>query len=97
MSKHTVTIEIDTDQLASWTDQHLVSLWHVAQANPASGFDSPEPGRLAEAIGREIIRRFLVNTPPELYAHQGHHYDWGQKHLPPAQDPAAPAAEAQQA
>ena len=82
MSKHTVTIEIDTDSLQSVTDEYLATMWHVAQANPADGFKSPEPGRLAEAIGREIIRRFLATTPAQLYLHQGHHYDWGQKHLP---------------
>lgn len=96
MSKHTVTIEIDTSDLTRWTDEHLAALWHVAQANPADGYASPEPGRLAEAIGREIIRRFLANTPPALYHHQGHHYDWGKMHLPP--EPATgPAVEAPQA
>lgn len=69
----TVTIDIDTDKLDGYTDTYLAQLWHIAQANPADGFASSEPGRLAEYIGREIIRRFLANTPPDLWHHQGAH------------------------
>lgn len=76
MSKVQITIEVDADRLASYTDSHLAALWHVAQANPADGFASKEPGELAERIGREIIRRWLAATPPELWHHQGHHHDW---------------------
>jgi len=76
--KTTISITVDTDALQSYTDQHLASLWHVAQANPVDGFSSPDPGVLAERIGREIIRRFLVNTTPELWAHQGSHFPSGQ-------------------
>lgn len=76
--KTTISITVDTDALQSYTDQHLASLWHVAQANPVDGFSSDEPGQLAEKIGREIIRRFLASTPPELWAHQGRHFPSGQ-------------------
>jgi len=75
MSKHIVSIAIDTYDLAGITDRHLASLWHVAQANPADISD-PAAGEIAEAIGREIIRRFLSTTPPELWAHQGRHASW---------------------
>lgn len=78
--KTTVSIEIDTDRLNGFTDAYLAQLWHVAQANPVNGFDDPMPGTVAEAIGREIIRRFLAQTPPELYSHQGHHHLFG-KHV----------------
>lgn len=76
--KHQITITIDPDALASYTDQHLATLWHVAQANPADGFSSHEPGDLAEKIGREIIRRYLSNTPPALWEHQGRHFPQSQ-------------------
>jgi hypothetical protein len=76
--KHEITITIDTDSLQSYTDQHLASLWHVAQANPVDGFENSEPGDVAEKIGREIIRRFLTSTSPELWAHQGRHFPQGQ-------------------
>lgn len=79
--KVTVSIEIDTDQISTYRDSYIASLWHVAQANPVDGMEHPEPGRLAEAIGREIIRRFLRATPPELYNHQGHHFDWARHAL----------------
>jgi len=75
VSTHAITITIDTGALSGFTDQHLATLWHVAQANPADISDV-DAGKVAEAIGREIIRRFLVSTPPELYHHQGHHADW---------------------
>ncbi|WP_454629578.1 hypothetical protein [Bradyrhizobium cenepequi] len=79
--KATVSIEIDTDSLQSVTDAYLASLWHVAQANPADGFESPYPGELAEHIGREIVRRFVRKTGPELWNHRGSNFDWGQRHL----------------
>ena len=53
MTKHDVTIEIDDEKLASYTDQRLALFWHVAQANPAEHGDSMA-GELAERIGREI-------------------------------------------
>lgn len=71
--KYTLSIAIDTDSLSSYTDTHLATLWHVAQANPAPHGDR-EAGELAEKIGREIIIRFLTQTAPELYVHQGHDY-----------------------
>lgn len=76
--KATITIAIDTDSLNSVTDSYLAQLWHVAQANPADGFASGEPGALAEHIGREIIRRFLANTAPDLWNHKGHSFYWHQ-------------------
>lgn len=91
MSAHAITIIIDTSKLRDYTDQYLATLWHVAQANPADISDT-NAGRVAEAIGREIIRRFLATTPPELYAHQGHHAAWHQLcvmkgALPPVEAP----------
>lgn len=79
--KATVTFEIDTENLQCWTDQHLVQLFHIAQANPADGFKSREPGLLAQQIGGEIIRRFLKRTEPELWHHQAGNYDFGKAHL----------------
>lgn len=73
--KQQVTISIDTDAISSYTDTHLATLWHVAQANPAP-IEDADAGALVEKIGREIIRRFLVNTQPELYHYQGEHHYW---------------------
>lgn len=73
--KHAITIEIDSDQLPNVTDCHLAELWHVAQANPAPMEDRPA-GDVVEKIGREIIRRFLKQTVPSLWNHQGRHADW---------------------
>lgn len=73
--KTAITIEIDADNLGNLTDAYLAQLWHVAQANPAP-MEDLNAGRLAEYIGREIVRRFLANTPPELWHHQGHHAYW---------------------
>ena len=67
-----VTITVDTNALSSADDRYLAALWHVAQANPAP-IEDRAAGRVAEAIGREIIRRFLATTPPLLWDHQGSH------------------------
>jgi hypothetical protein len=79
--KTNITIEIDTHRLADFNDQHLATLWHVAQANPAPISDRAA-GEIAEAIGREIIARWLRTVPPELWHHQGRHHFWDilQKH-----------------
>jgi hypothetical protein len=69
-----ITIEIDEDRLSSYSDQHLAACWHVAQANPAP-IEDLAAGELAERVGREIIKRWLRSTSPELWHHQGrHHY-----------------------
>ena len=78
MDKVSITIEIDPDHLAGYTNTHLAMLWHVAQANPDDGFEDSTPGELAEKIGREIIRRWLRATEPELWRHKGGHYYWKQ-------------------
>ena len=74
-SKIEVTIEIDTSKLTSYTDSHLALLWLVAQANPAPLGDR-SAGQIVERIGREIIRRWLSGSEPELWHHQGEHYYW---------------------
>ena len=71
--KTTVTFEIEPEKLSGYTDEYLASLWYVAQANPEP-IENKEAGELAEYIGREIIRRFLDNTPPPLWSHQGAHH-----------------------
>ena len=58
MSTVSITIEIDGDRLAGYTDERLALCWHVAQANPAPHGDYAA-GDLTERIGREIIRRWL--------------------------------------
>lgn len=71
-TKHAITIAFDTDAMPSYTDEFLAQLWHVGQANPAPITDQ-DAGTIAEAIGREIIRRWLERTPAALWNHQGGH------------------------
>jgi hypothetical protein len=71
---HKITIEIDEGKLTSYSDEYLAVCWHVAQANPADGFEDKTAGDVAERIGREIIRRWLRDAPVELWRHQGRHY-----------------------
>lgn len=71
-----ITITFNEYSLPTYTDSHLAALWHLAQANPADGFEDKRPAEIAERIGREIIRRWLSNAPIELYRHQGRHYYW---------------------
>lgn len=76
--KVAITIEVDVDNLAPYADQYLAMAWHVAQANPADGFEDQAAGDVAQKIGWEIIRRWLRNVPPEMYHHQQRHYFWKQ-------------------
>lgn len=76
--KVAITIEVDVDNLASYTDQYLAMAWHVAQANPADGFEDRTAGDIAMKVGWEIIRRWLRSVPPEIHHHQQHHYYWRQ-------------------
>lgn len=78
--KTTITFEIDSEEFVSWTDKYLAQLWHIAQANPAP-FDDLDAGRLADAVGHEIIRRFLKQTEPELYHHGERQHYWSKVHL----------------
>jgi hypothetical protein len=73
VTTHAITIEIDDAKLTSYTDEFLAVCWHAAQHNPA-GHGDYMAGELAEPIGREIIRRWLRNVPPELWRHQGDHH-----------------------
>ena len=75
MSTVSITIEIDGDRLAGYTDERLALCWHVAQANPAPHGDYAA-GDLTERIGRDIIRRWLGSISPELWHHQGRDYYW---------------------
>lgn len=79
--KLSITIDIDTDQIETISDSALATYWHVAQANPVDPFAGREAGRGTETIGREIIRRFVSRQPPELWHHQGGHYDWHQLYV----------------
>lgn len=72
--KTTIAFEVDGENLQSYTDQYLAALWHIGQANPAP-FGDPDACRFAEHVGREIIRRFLAATGPELWHHQGRHVE----------------------
>ena len=72
MSKVAITIDIDPDRLGSYTDGFLATAWHVAQANPAP-FGDYAACDLVEKLSREIVRRFLRGTEPELWHHQGDH------------------------
>ncbi|MCB1901775.1 MAG: hypothetical protein KDH16_20965 [Rhodocyclaceae bacterium] len=69
---YTIAIKIDTDSLGSLEDSYLAALWHAAQINPAP-FGDRNACELAERIGREIIRRFLVTTSPRMWDHQAAH------------------------
>lgn len=70
-----VTFDIDPAGLPTVNDSHLAALWHIGQANPAQHGDR-EAGELVKTVGIEIIRRWLANVPPELYAHQSDDYHW---------------------
>jgi len=72
MAKTIIQFEVDSSDLEHCDDQYLAQLWHIAQANPAP-FGDAEACDFAERVGREIIRRFVSNTRPELWHHQARH------------------------
>ena len=72
MAKTTITFEVCGDDLARYNDSHIAQLWHISQANPAP-FGDHAACNFAEQVGREIVRRWLKDTPPELWVHQGRH------------------------
>lgn len=82
-------IDIGAGALEHYNDHYLATLWHIAQANPADPFENKEAGEFAERVGREIIRRFVSQTGPELWHHQGGHYNWGKLALHRDKDTAA--------
>ena len=73
--KTEITINIDTNALNSLPDDYLACMWAIAQANPAP-IDNRDAGEVAEAVGREIIRRFLKQVDFPLWHHQGKHAFW---------------------
>lgn len=91
MEKVAITIEFDVNKLSTYTDEFLATLWHVAQANPADGFATSEPGEIAQKIGWEIIRRWLRGVDPEMYRHQQQHYCWDQLRKLASYKPGGPA------
>lgn len=70
--KTSITFEIDTDSLGGYTDEYIAALWYIAQANPAP-IEDRDASRLAEWVGREIIKRWMATTPVPLWNHQGRH------------------------
>lgn len=72
MTTTSITFQIDADKLPHINDSYLAQLWHIAQANPAE-FGDVTACDIAERVGREIVRRWLAATPPELWHHQGRH------------------------
>ena len=70
----TFTVDISYG-LDSYSDAYIAQLWHIAQANPAPIGDK-DACELVKKIGTEIIRRWLSNTPAELYHHQPENHFW---------------------
>lgn len=70
--KVSIAFEVSTDMLPHYADTYLAQLWHVAQANPAP-FGDTTACRFVEHLSREIVRRWLAQTPPDLWHHQGEH------------------------
>lgn len=68
---HSIVIEINTDPAAlmNITGSHLASAWHVAQANPAAYGDN-NASLLVQALGDEIVRRWLAAAPADQFSHQ---------------------------
>jgi hypothetical protein len=70
--KHEIVTPIDDSNLRGYTDKYLAHAWHAVQHSGAE-FGDALMCDLAEHIGREIIRRWLGTTDPELWTVQGCH------------------------
>jgi hypothetical protein len=75
MTERTIPITFDIDHLHNYTDEFLLTLWHVAQANPAPIGDH-QAGDIVTKLGNEIIRRWLHGVEAPMYHHQPHHNYW---------------------
>jgi hypothetical protein len=67
-----ITFEVDPRNLEGYTDEYIVQLWYIGQANPAP-FGDVAACDFAECVGREIIRRFVTSQRPPLWSHSGRH------------------------
>jgi len=72
MMNHEIVIKVDDGNLHGYTDKYLAAAWNAVQ-NSGAEFGDALMGELAEKIGREIIRRWLRGTEPELWSVQGRH------------------------
>jgi hypothetical protein len=72
--KTNISFVVESDRLTTYTDEYLVSLWYITQANPAP-IEDVVAGAIAEHIGREIISRFVRSVHVPLWNHQGWHTD----------------------
>lgn len=85
--EQSITVTFNLDHLNGYTDEHVATLWYVAQANPAPHGD-PLAGDIAEKLGYEIIRRWLSKAEPEMYKHKAQDHYWEQlrriaRYVPP--------------
>lgn len=64
--KHTITIEIDTDNLRNLEDSYLAAYWQVAQLNPAPR-DNRDASSLVADLQGEIVRRWVERAPTLQY------------------------------
>lgn len=71
----TIAIDFDYKDLRRVPDARLAMLWHVAQANPAPHGDE-QASEIVSRVGREIVRRWLAGTAPEMCRHQERSYYW---------------------
>lgn len=69
-----IRFHVSTDLLPHYADTYLAQLWHVSQANSAT-FGDATACHFTELVSREIVRRWLVQIPPDLWHHQGRHID----------------------
>jgi hypothetical protein len=64
-----ITVDVDVNNLTSYSDQHLAAVWHAAQAAPAA-YGDKLAADVVKKITWEIVRRWLSRAPVELYHHQ---------------------------
>jgi hypothetical protein len=73
--KHAITIAFDSDGLRSVDDAYLHAMWHASQLNPAPHGDRTA-GELVTLITQEIVRRWLMKAPVEMFRHQPTDHYW---------------------
>ena len=74
--KTEILISFEEDRLEDYSSDFLATLWRVSQWNPAPSTDK-RAGEIADKIAREIVKRWLARTPPELWRHKGSDHYWG--------------------
>lgn len=69
----TITLQFDPERLDSYSDDHLVALWHANEAS-AAPYGDAQAETVGDSLAREMARRFVLKTAPSMWRRQALNY-----------------------